>query len=280
MVDLAAGMEINMQRLKLIVGATIGLLVSSISANATPFDGLFRPDYPFADSWSCNEEFIGMDGGAVAVRDNKLYGVESICQLSNPQPVEGKNAIRYLSTCSAEGSEYSEDVVISRTDNGISVTRGENVAYWKSCPANTSTRTAPDVNSGIPIQDRWVFRDREAIVVSRGLSFSLGCETLNPSSMYPTAALGGYCPMCGWGDTIKLRIYVDGQFIDRFEFAKQSNAVGFYSRLYNYPLWFDGVVGSLSTGNKLELFERNDLIASFPLTGSSQAINQLRQACN
>jgi hypothetical protein len=74
------------------------LIATTIPAAAGPFDGVYRPDG--ATSWDCTA--IGSDGGALAVRDDVFYGVESACQLTNPVAVNGMSAVLYVQ-CSSEG---------------------------------------------------------------------------------------------------------------------------------------------------------------------------------
>jgi hypothetical protein len=73
---------------------------------------------------------------------------------------------------------------------------------------------------------------------------------------------------------------VDGQFSQDYEFERVSNAEGSISGLDYYPLWNEGLVTALMAGSVLEVIEQNNVIATFPLAGSSNAIDRLRQRCN
>lgn len=99
------------------------------TAAATPFDGIYRP--AGMDWWSCQD--VGMDGGAVAVRNNVLYGVESYCELTNPTNVRGISAVLYDAVCAAEGSEYSYRVMLMTHPEGIFVVQDGFVADWRQC---------------------------------------------------------------------------------------------------------------------------------------------------
>ena len=52
----------------------------------TAFDGLYRPAGSSGAGWTCDTAFIGMDGGALAIRDGYLEGFENRCELTQPTP--------------------------------------------------------------------------------------------------------------------------------------------------------------------------------------------------
>ncbi|OUS33498.1 hypothetical protein A9Q94_19105 [Rhodobacterales bacterium 56_14_T64] len=110
----------------------LALVIIGTSAHAAPFDGLYAPESGYAD-WSCNPEEIGMGGGAVAVRDGYLYGVESECELVNPTNVRGMNAVLYDAICTGEGEEYSYRVMMMRQDTGIYLVQDGFVSDWRNC---------------------------------------------------------------------------------------------------------------------------------------------------
>ena len=102
--------------------ALLCFVLSFAAANAAgPFDGTYRPNYDFAVSWNCTD--IGMDGGALAIRDHELFGVESLCRLTEPVRVNGMNAILYNGICAGEGYEYSERIMLMKNDHGVYVIR-------------------------------------------------------------------------------------------------------------------------------------------------------------
>ena len=91
------------------------------AAMAGPFDGIYRPNYDFAANWNCTD--IGMDGGALAIQDHELFGVENYCELTDPVRVKGMNAILYNAMCAEEGMTYSERVMLMRNEHGVYVIR-------------------------------------------------------------------------------------------------------------------------------------------------------------
>ncbi len=64
---------------------------TSAATAAGPFDGIYRPGYDFAVSWNCTD--IGMDGGAFAIQEHELIGVEDYCEWTDPVRVNGMNAL-------------------------------------------------------------------------------------------------------------------------------------------------------------------------------------------
>jgi hypothetical protein len=100
-------------------------------ALATPYDGLYRPNYDFAASWDCTS--VGMEGGALAIEGDRLIGVESACELGAPVEVRGMNAVLYDATCEGEGEAYEERVMLMAHDFGVYVIRDGIVADWLSC---------------------------------------------------------------------------------------------------------------------------------------------------
>jgi len=101
-------------------------------AGAGDYDGIYRPQGNWAQGWDC--ENIGMDGGAIAIRDGRLEGVESLCSLDNPTPVRGLQATLYDAECAAEGDLYSYRIMIMRTANGIATVQlGGVVSHFEYC---------------------------------------------------------------------------------------------------------------------------------------------------
>ncbi|TYB81611.1 hypothetical protein [Maritimibacter fusiformis] len=101
------------------------------TASATPYDGMFRPNYDFAASWDCTS--LGMDGGAVAVQGDKLIGVENTCTLTDPVEVRDMNATLYDAECSGEGETARERLMLMAHDYGIYVIRDGFVSDWLRC---------------------------------------------------------------------------------------------------------------------------------------------------
>jgi hypothetical protein len=113
--------------------AVLALALAPGLAVATPYDGLYRPNYDFAASWDCTT--VGMEGGALAIEDDRLIGVETGCELADPVEVRGMNAVLYDATCGGEGEVYEERVMLMAHAFGVYVIRDAMVADWLSCDA-------------------------------------------------------------------------------------------------------------------------------------------------
>lgn len=74
-----------------------------------------------------------MDGGALAIRDGKLIGVESVCEMSNPVSVRDMDAVLYDLECMSEGESVTERLLVARSDTGVIVLRNGFAAYWRTC---------------------------------------------------------------------------------------------------------------------------------------------------
>ena len=98
---------------------------------AQDFDGLYRPDYPWAEGWRCNVEYLGSDGGALGIFGDQLFVVENTCNLTDPRP---ENAgVRYTAVCSGEGETYTQEYLIQPTATGIKLTRDGETVEWRRC---------------------------------------------------------------------------------------------------------------------------------------------------
>ncbi|MBN2907801.1 MAG: hypothetical protein JXJ18_13910 [Rhodobacteraceae bacterium] len=108
------------------------LVLGPGAAAADAYDGLYRPDAPWAQGWDCRS--VGMDGGALAVMNGTFYGVENKCALTNPVPVRGMAATLYDGQCAGEGVTYSERIMLMRSANGIVVIRDGYASALIRCP--------------------------------------------------------------------------------------------------------------------------------------------------
>ena len=61
--------------------------------------------------------------GALLAADEQWFGVENHCELTDPVRVNGMNAILYNGICAEEGYEYSERIVLMKSDHGVYVIR-------------------------------------------------------------------------------------------------------------------------------------------------------------
>jgi hypothetical protein len=254
------------------------VLVAGVAHGQT-IEGLYRPVGPEAASWSCNPDDLGMDLGALGIVDDQLYGLEKTCTLTNPRPRNG--GTQFTAICSAEGESYSDDYFIAPTDTGVSLTSDGATTLWRRC----DSQVVGDLTGGTSNErtsqpaGKWSFEDGVASIVSDANYLELSCEILTASSTYPVARLSGPCPMCFDGDKAQFRFSVDGASGETFEFEKRSNAEGFRSDLYYSSNWFDGLLVDLMAGQVLTVFEGNSEVASFSLTGSTDALGKLRDGC-
>ena len=112
-----------------------GIVLGLAAITATPalaFDGLYRPDQPWAEGWDCKS--VGMDGGALAVRDGQFLGVENTCELTNPTPVRGMDAVLYDAVCMGEGESETYRMMLMRMEGGLAVIRDGFANVLKDCP--------------------------------------------------------------------------------------------------------------------------------------------------
>lgn len=237
-------------------------------ATAQDFEGLYRPDQPWAAQWTCRASDFGQDGGAVGVIDGYLEGVENRCLLTNPRPGPTASSRRFTTVCSGEGSPYTDEVILARTATGISLTRNGSTVYWRSCDAARTT-----------VPGKWAFDGQIAGVAAGDSHFGISCKPITASGTTPVAHISGYCPMCPFGAVSQFRLSVDGAMGESFDFEKISNADGWVSDLYYYPQWFDGLIDDLISGHRLVVYEGREQIANFPLRGSAAALRALRQSC-
>ena len=98
---------------------------------ADDYDGLYHPEGQ--RGWLCDEPSLGSDGGALAIRDGKLVGVETVCEMSNPVNVRDMDAVLYDLECESEGESTTERMLVARSDTGVIVLRNGFAAEWRTC---------------------------------------------------------------------------------------------------------------------------------------------------
>ena len=104
--------------------------VLAAGADATPFDGLYRPAF---GGWSCERSQLGMVGGALGIVDEAIHGVENTCRLSNAVPVRDMDAVLYDERCEGEGSASAGRVMLMRSADGVLIVRDGTVTSWLNC---------------------------------------------------------------------------------------------------------------------------------------------------
>lgn len=100
---------------RFVLSLALSLVAAPLAADQ--YDGIYRPDQPWAESWNCSD--VGSDGGAMAVQDGWFYGVESACKLTNPVNVRDLPATLFDAECSAEGETYTQRVMLMSTARGV-----------------------------------------------------------------------------------------------------------------------------------------------------------------
>ena len=148
-------------------------LIASVHAQAQSIDGLYQPS---GADWSCSPEQVGIDGGALAIRNGIFDGVENRCDLTNPRP-DGRGTA-FTASCSAEGSSYQEQMIITPTANGVSIQRGGFRSYWRRCVEHQATTSTVQ-----PSNSRWTFGGLQGGYESTtrdadGNSFTFSCNDL------------------------------------------------------------------------------------------------------
>lgn len=94
--------------------------------------GLYYPDLA-AGAWDCRS--VGRDGGALEIRGAQMFGVETMCNLRDPLPIPGMDAVRYLRDCAGEGMTWEGDpVILSPTASGVALMFDGFATEWVRCP--------------------------------------------------------------------------------------------------------------------------------------------------
>jgi len=109
-------------------------LSSAIAAQAeiTEIAGLF---YPSIDegrfTWSCQEQDVGMEGGALKISTTEYHGVENRCSVNDPSPAGTGYDITL--ECMSEGMPYQERIHVEPTETGVEITNEYGVIQWTRC---------------------------------------------------------------------------------------------------------------------------------------------------
>jgi len=97
---------------------------------ASPYDGVFRQ----SENAEC--ALVGVDGGALEIREGIFYGVEVECRMTRPVNVVDMDATLYTMQCSGEGQLWSERAMLmqSAEDDGIIMAWNGYVFRYSRCP--------------------------------------------------------------------------------------------------------------------------------------------------
>lgn len=81
-------------------------------ALAGPYDGVFR------QTANADCGLVGVDGGALEIRNGIFYGVDLECRMTRPVNVVNMDATLYTMQCSGEGEVWSERAMLMHTGGG------------------------------------------------------------------------------------------------------------------------------------------------------------------
>lgn len=232
----------------------------------SPFVGLFKPIGSLGADWSCRVEDIGQEGGALAIRDGFFEGVENSCELTNPSPVD-RGGVHFDAVCSAEGTEYTEEITLSETNNGIRLIRNDRTNYWSRCEGSPSVLTATTSDTQ-PSNGEWTYGGRQGVYESatsdaNGNSVIFTCDDLGENGGLYIDLAGQ--PIDGGGVNIDIDgrdfgfpVWADGGKVNTECSACQSN----YTALWE----------ATAAGNVMTINSDSGLYATFSLRGSRAAL--------
>ncbi|WP_146188193.1 hypothetical protein [Ascidiaceihabitans donghaensis] len=246
---------------RLLTSIPLIAFVTSNAVSAQGIDGLYQPT---GLMWSCSPDQIGMDGGALAIQNGVLDGVENRCDLTNPTPMD--SSIRFTAVCSAEGSTYSERMTITPTSTGVRIERNGFTSSWSRCEGHQAA-TGPTP----PRNDRWTFGGGQGVYESatrdnQGNSITFTCNDLGENGgLY--VELGGQ-PISGGqvsfdvdGATFGMTAWAEGGRIN----TECTVCGGIYTSLWN----------ATAAGNLMTVTASDGRTAVFSLAGSGDALGNV-----
>lgn len=227
---------------------------------ADQFDGLYQPS---GSDWSCSSEHIGMDGGALAIMDGYLEGVENRCELTSPRAIE--DGTLYTALCSGEGESYSEFIVLSLTNDGLLLQRGDHTVEWTRCEARQAHSSSRQPTNG-----RWTFGARQGIVESatrdsNGNSVTFVCSDVGTNGgLY--VELGGE-PIRGGG----VDFDIDGKVIGMVAWGRGGD-INTECRACSAN--YRAIWEAAAAGNLMTITASDGRSAAFSLLGSREALGE------
>lgn len=120
-------------RLTLLLALIPGVLLAEEG-----FDGIYRQ----AANADC--ALIGVDGGAIEIRDGLFHGVDSECRMTKPVNVTGMDAKLFTMVCSGEDHHWTERAMLMHPAEGdgiIMLWNGYAFSYDR-CPSATAEDAA------------------------------------------------------------------------------------------------------------------------------------------
>lgn len=239
---------------------------ASVEEAYSPFKGLFRPSGAANGEWNCSEDYIGQEGGALAILDGYFEGVENRCKLAKPKLLES-GGTQFDAECSAEGTEYLDDLVLFKTNNGIKFIRNGYTVYWKRCPAPQKTSTgAPSIAE--PSNGKWTFGGRQGVYESGtsdrdGNSVTFVCNDIGQNG-------GLYIELAGKpivGGSVEIDI--DGR---RFDMSAWTDDGKINTECSACQSTYTALWNASAAGNTMTITSRDGQSAIFSLRGSRAAL--------
>ena len=102
--------------MKLISASLIGgLMAGAVWADTSRFDGRYKlnPDVP-----GCVVGEGDVANAAFEIRNGRFISIETECRLTNPTNIRDMGAMLYDLTCSSEGEEWSDRILLMMKDDG------------------------------------------------------------------------------------------------------------------------------------------------------------------
>jgi hypothetical protein len=124
-------MSVSNRKSKMRLAIALCALAAPALAFAGPYDGVFKQ----VANADCS--LVGVDGGAVEIKDGIFYGVEVECRMTRPVSVVNMDATLFTMNCSGGDQVWSERAMLMRnkeTNGLIMVWNGYAFAY-DSCEA-------------------------------------------------------------------------------------------------------------------------------------------------
>lgn len=112
------------------LGLVLAFLALPSLAASSPYDGVYRQN--------ANAEcaLVGVDGGALEIREGIFYGVEVECRMTRPVNVVDMDATLYTMQCSGEGQNWTERAMLMQAaeDDGIIMIWNGYAFRYSRCP--------------------------------------------------------------------------------------------------------------------------------------------------